>query len=480
MEDWTPKLKNYPHFDAPIPEDQIYEIVKDPSKVAQNAFMPFIVYEQKAMKFDREKKKPRPIRYACRRDSYIYSYYRSLLSQRYEGKLQEMGISAYPIAYRKIPVSEKSPSGKCNIHLAKEAFQKIIEMGNCFAAALDISQYFESLSHDKIYKKWCELLDCDDLPADHAAVFNNITKYRVVDLQKSYERLGLMGAIRINGIDKFGYLKSRDNIPVQLCSPKEFREKICGKGDIYTSLVQKNANNFGIPQGSPISDLIANFYLLDFDKNVGDHIEKFGGYYRRYSDDILIIIPQSSGNLQDIISYIKDQISFSGQQLKIKDEKTNIVKFTVSNGKISSECLVPQDKSRNFEYLGFSFDGNSIRLRDATVSRYYRKLTFGVRQVARNSIARYPDKAPSQILPLINIEKIIQKYGRIEDFDKCADYADWNFWTYAKRASTIMSPLPNGIMKQVANHQKKIKSLVESELTSQFVKAYKRKAAQVV
>jgi hypothetical protein len=44
MQDWKPDLKRYPHFDQVLSLKEIDAIVKDPKRVAANAFFPFIRY----------------------------------------------------------------------------------------------------------------------------------------------------------------------------------------------------------------------------------------------------------------------------------------------------------------------------------------------------------------------------------------------------------------------------------------------------
>ena len=85
------KLKGYPQFDAVITPEEATAYATDPKKVASHPFMPFIEYEiswtRYAERGGEGERKVRRIRYAARRDSYIYSYYRHVLSERYEAKL---------------------------------------------------------------------------------------------------------------------------------------------------------------------------------------------------------------------------------------------------------------------------------------------------------------------------------------------------------------------------------------------------------
>ena len=179
--------------------------------------------------------------------------------------LKSYKIDGCVIAYRKIPASPVLGRGKCNIDFAKDAFDRIIELGACCAVALDISSYFESIDHAHLRRVWCRVLGVSALPADHATVFKNITKYAVVDKEKLYERLGYFGECERGGRRIRGLLIPYKKIPKQLCSPEVFRERVAGGAPEFPSLIEKNQENFGIPQGAPISDVLANMYLIDFD-----------------------------------------------------------------------------------------------------------------------------------------------------------------------------------------------------------------------
>ncbi len=469
MEEWEPNLKHYRHFDKPIPKRKIRAIVTNPKRVAQNTFFPFLCFAQEFKRFGRNPKE-RLIRYAGRCDAYIFAYYRHILSVQYEKKLEELGIQECPIAYRKIPVEIGKESGKCNIHFAKEAFSTIKNLGPCYAIVLDISNYFESIDHKKLEQLWCELLGKDSLPEDHQAVFKAVTQYAVVDQQKCYERLGYFGDVTVNDISKRGLTLNPKDIPIQLCSLEDFRKKICGDDPNYSSLIEKNKKDYGIPQGSPISDLLANLYLLYFDKEMKSLAVRIGAYYRRYSDDILFICPPDHEMVDRVMKEMRTQISKAGKNLVIKPEKTNIIEFFMDKDSLKCQPYSTSDKDKPLEYLGFAFDGQVVSLKGKTISGYYRKMTFGVRKKAKALVAQYPDKTPEQILEHFDLSPLYQKYGKIEDFMPSFEYKNWNFWTYAKRADDIMKPFNNIILRQLRNHKKKIRTLLEQEIVHEYIK----------
>ena len=189
-------LKRYPHFDGAYPIAELERIATDPTRVASRAFFPFLLYNKSWRPFRKtgapSAKKIRPIRYAARSDSAVFSYYRHLLSQLYESELKCRGIDSCPIAYRKIRSANRN-HGKCNIDFAADAFQMIRSLGKCCVTTLDISSYFECIDHGRLRNVWCELLGVTKLPPDHAAVFKAITKYAVVERDSAYQRIGIIG-----------------------------------------------------------------------------------------------------------------------------------------------------------------------------------------------------------------------------------------------------------------------------------------------
>jgi hypothetical protein len=217
-------LKKYPHFDAPLKLEEAIALATDRERVSTHGFYPFLLFTQEWQPFrkkgNKPEKKSRKIRYAARADAYIFSYYRHLLSERYEEQLRERGLSNCVIAYRKIPVGGSERGGKCNIHFAAEAFDAVAQMGNCCAVALDISKFFESIDHAKLKRVWCDLLEVDQLPKDHWAVFKNITRYAEADRDSVYNRLGFS---RLRSNTSWEYLRPKREMPMQLCSPEDFR-----------------------------------------------------------------------------------------------------------------------------------------------------------------------------------------------------------------------------------------------------------------
>ncbi len=100
------------HFDKNKPEHKVLELIK-PERVVEHRFFPFLGFEIWAFQYAKLKQlrqegktsykyedlfKVRPIRYACYGDSYIFSYYNSILVDKYENFLKSNELEDVPIA----------------------------------------------------------------------------------------------------------------------------------------------------------------------------------------------------------------------------------------------------------------------------------------------------------------------------------------------------------------------------------------------
>ncbi len=76
----------------------------------------------------------------------------------------------------------------------------------------------------------------------------------------------------------------------------------------------------GVPQGSPISPLLANFYLEDFDRE----LEKSGQKLVRYADDFLVL-SQTAEEAQRAL--LETETLLAAEHLKLNEGKTRIADF---------------------------------------------------------------------------------------------------------------------------------------------------------
>ena len=333
--------KGYAHFDLRTDITKVSEYVTNPEKVARHSFYPFIHYVKRMDKYNKKtgvKQKKREICYAAHLDRCIYQYYSALLNENYNSYLKEQGISSVPVAYR-------TDLQKSNIHIAKEAFQFIRENKNCLVLIGDFTGFFDCLDHHYLKQQWCKVMGYDFLPPDHYAVFKNVTRYSCWELDD---------LLAITGLNQKEFNKRKVAL-----SKEEYRKN--------RSHIVKNNKSKQIPQGSPISAVLANIYMIDADKEIYDYIMSLGGIYMRYSDDFIVIVPASRADIGlfqtvlDILQKIPN--------LELEPNKTQIFEVadeTVKN--IGRDLLENADASKKaINFLGFTFDGKSVSIRSKTI-----------------------------------------------------------------------------------------------------------------
>ncbi len=264
--------KPYAHFDWRTDIGQQREYIADPDKIAKHGFYPFIHYEKRTLKYSKKKgrkEKKRDICYAAHIDRCIYQYYSFHLNELYNERVKKDGISASAVAYR-------TDLHENNIHFSKRAFDFIKANSPVHVMIGDFTGFFDNLDHAYLKQQWCSLVGVDRLPSDHFKVFKNIT---------SYSKMELTDLLRINGLEDTKSDRKKINRMARVLTPEQFKEN--------RSLIQKHVDPYGIPQGSPISGILANVYMLDVDKQINDAVNKLGGMYIRYSDDFMIILPDA-------------------------------------------------------------------------------------------------------------------------------------------------------------------------------------------
>lgn len=110
------------------------------------------------------------------------------------------------------------------------------------------------------------------------------------------------------------------------------------------------ATNKGVPQGGPLSPLLANIILDDLDKE----LEKRGHRFARYADDFIILVGgRRSGKrvMESIEKFLEQRL-----KLEINREKSKVADI--------SECT----------FLGFIFKGKKVRWSDKAFVEFKRRV----------------------------------------------------------------------------------------------------------
>ncbi|MCF8448189.1 MAG: hypothetical protein K9H61_14455, partial [Bacteroidia bacterium] len=436
IEEWV-KLKGYLHITAQIKDGpklkKHIKNIKNPGFVANYAFYPLVfkeIIERKYKIYDKtgklrshskinEKgviesaKKKRPLHYATHFDALIFSFYGHLIQKHYEALLSRNELLNNAVtAYRKVPI-EGTDKNKSNIHFAKDVFDEIkyrSALSETYVLAFDIKSFFSRLNHLKLKKAWENLFGFEILPDDHYNVYKAATKFSYIrwDDLKRYGELNKSSF----QFDEKRLARNRNKYGIFsfFSGSKEFREIIKErKIRVYKNQFQnkkKEKNKFGtiipvgIPQGLPLSAILANLYLLSFDTSITEKlVSGMGCFYRRYSDDIIIICTRDQ--VEFVSNFILNEINNS--DLEISKEKTETFKFDKINNShsIVLSCEKEDDSGKWIKskllYLGFEFDGSCVLVKSSNLSKYYRRLILSVKTKVARAVAQvkdFPDQKP--------------------------------------------------------------------------------------
>lgn len=427
--------RKYPHFDPIIKlDDEKKALIFSPEYIAGYSFSPLI----KSSKEERRRKrmddsglrefhlKERPIFYASHLDALLYSWYGHLLNEHYGNFLVSEGLSECVLAYRSL--------GKGTPEFVKEVCEYIREQQTCVALCFDISSFFDTISHQVLKSKWEEIISTRSgsarLPDDHFRIFESITQSRYIvkeEIEKKYFHGKKIPSKHGKYIPNGSFL---DFILKKHKELKKYRERC----------LYKNTVNRGIPQGLPISGTLANISMLDFDRAINNFVKRHSGIYRRYSDDIIVVIA-AEAEMEAEASIRKELDALC---LTVSEKKTEIIRFSYEN----EDPLICRNRSGSpsrLQYLGIEFDGKNYFLRSQSISKFYRKIKRTI------STAFYKKRKLGG--KILRYRELYKKYISNADRE--------NFDSYSQRAHKTLSP-NSRIHTQINSH--KIKRIIKAEI----------------
>lgn len=382
--------KPYAHFDlrVSLSMPSIRKYVMDRSKIVTHSFYPFIHFEKKNSRYGKKgPKKPRELYYCSHLDRCVYQRYAFLLNYQYNIWACENNIDDVAIAYR-------DNLGKNNIDFAKDAFDAIRSFPQCFILVGDFTNFFDNLEHQYLKKMMCEVLGVERLPQDYFSIFKNITRFSSWDWKDIVKAAG--ENIEERGIRK--KINSKDTV----LNKEQFQKN---KKDI-----KKNVSGVGVPQGSPISAVLSNIYMIEFDKDIKRYVASKGGIYMRYSDDFIIVLPyERDTEIADFTSYIFSYVESMKGLVDLQKEKTSC--YTYKN-----EVVYEGDRPSSINYLGFLFDGKSIRIRPRAITKYYYRMRRKAHTIGRSNWTSSKGRH-------ISAKELYSIYSRNDEKQTFIDYA---------------------------------------------------------
>ena len=382
--------KPYAHFDlrVSLSMPSIRKYVMDRTKIVTHSFYPFIHFEKKNSRYGKKgPKKPRELYYCSHLDRCVYQRYAFLLNYQYNIWACENNIDDVAIAYR-------DNLGKNNIDFAKDAFDAIRSFPQCFILVGDFTNFFDNLEHQYLKKMMCEVLGVERLPQDYFSVFKNITRFSSWDWKDIVKAAGENIAER--GVRK--KINSKETV----LTKEQFQKN---KKDI-----KKNISGVGVPQGSPISAVLSNIYMIKFDKDIKRYVTSKGGIYMRYSDDFIIVLPyERDAEIADFTSYIFSYVESMKGLIDLQKEKTSCYTY-------KDEVIYEGDQPSSINYLGFLFDGKSIRIRPRAITKYYYRMRRKAHTIGRSNWTSSKGRR-------ISAKELYSIYSRNDEKQTFIDYA---------------------------------------------------------
>lgn len=382
--------KPYAHFDlrVSLSMPSIRKYVMDRTKIVTHSFYPFIHFEKKNSRYGKKgPKKPRELYYCSHLDRCVYQRYAFLLNYQYSIWACENNIDDVAIAYR-------DNLGKNNIDFAKDAFDAIRSFPQCFILVGDFTNFFDNLEHQYLKKMMCEVLGVERLPQDYFSVFKNITRFSSWDWKDIVKAAGENIAER--GVRK--KINSKETV----LTKEQFQKN---KKDI-----KKNISGVGVPQGSPISAVLSNIYMIKFDKDIKRYVTSKGGIYMRYSDDFIIVLPyERDAEIADFTSYIFSYVESMKGLIDLQKEKTSCYTY-------KDEVIYEGDQPSSINYLGFLFDGKNIRIRPRAITKYYYRMRRKANTIGRSNWTSSKGRR-------ISAKELYSIYSRNDEKQTFIDYA---------------------------------------------------------
>lgn len=164
----------------------------------------------------------------------------------------------------------------------------------------------------------------------------------------------------------------------------------------------------------------------------------------RYSDDFIVIVPANRSEIacfKNVLSILKGI-----PNLELEPSKTQI--FAVAESRVENigrDLLEKADVSKKvINFLGFTFDGQSVSVRSKTISKYYYRMYRKAKSISKNPTLSGAD----------NLYKSYSIHG--------AKAKPGNFFTYINHAKEVFGE-DELIDRDLKNHIPKIRKALKGK-----------------
>ena len=426
------KYKGYYHFDNRMSLKDVNEYVKN---LDNHQYLPFITYKKDKNKWKNHKKldEYRTISIPSIKDNYVYQYYNKILSVKYEEYIKDTVLDESVCAYR---INQH----KSNIDYFDEAYLFLTKCENAKIFIGDFSHFFDNLDHKILKDSLKEVMGVNELDDNMYKMLKSIEKASYIELDDILRFLNKKGIYIPTGDNKYqdvcNYCKK--NNQSNIIKREWFKE--LKQNYLKPSKEELKNKKIGIVQGSSVSGVLANIYMIGFDKIINDILKDYEYVYKRYCDDFIIIVKDIDLNeYESIINKIYELSRLN----KIELKKSKVQKFDFKNDKIKG---INNDRDF-FQFLGFTVHSKSIvKLRESTKNKQINKLLAGARdyhikkKMLKGALSFLPDDENIILDKYLNKLsrktkwKYYSKLKRVYDHD----YKKSNFGTYMSRAIDII------------------------------------------
>lgn len=398
------RARGYRHLDAPVGPKYANRVTKL-GFAASHSWSPLISYVKREKRYKPLQKrtvfKDRDIMYASHRDACLLSFYASRLTEELDRKYEANGLSQTVIAYRSL--------GKSNYDFTSVALDFALTNAPCTVMCFDVTGFFDNLDHRLLKRQLTAVVGEPNLSDDWFAVFRAVTRFRHIPLN----------CLKTNPAfaDRF---------------ERGMREPIGTIAEVKAAGIRPTANpaSFGIPQGTPISAVLANLYMWPVDVAMKAACDRIGALYQRYSDDILIICPNAEE--AQLEAMLKAEVG--NLKLTIKDEKTEKTVFDPSN-------------PSSFQYLGFNVSPRGAVIRPGSIGRQWRKARRSLRRTAEVGRVAIAEGRASKVYT----KKLRRRFSPV---------GLRNFSSYARRAAKSLKS--KAIIRQVRRLERMVDEKIKA------------------